>query len=338
VAQAGLMSGVQGLRIHPVESMADRFGWISEMVSSDSGVSGTPLLRTELIEHLVNSNVQGDVSSLSSVFSREAPDGGPTELGALLSERQELLLVNQSLRENCAEWTSAIRRVRSLLRGATAERNRLLQQRAQLQRILMSGEVSASTFSHLVRDDRSASLQEPITAISDNTLAPELDQVAAPRVSATAEQRTEETDYEAVPLQTPPLTRLRQSPIAMQVSRDPDAEQAELAVLRQQSDVGQGGRRRNRRRRQRQRQMGTPNGQHQVPFEVTSQINQEDVASDAQHHSLSQVSYLSNERQFRQHRQHHSVHPSVIHSRIVSSLHGRAMLVETQFPKAAAAA
>jgi len=333
------------VRTHPMESMADQFGRITELTSPDSGTSGASLLRTELNEHMLHGGVEGDVSSSNLAFSQGAPvqDEGPSELRTLLSERQELLLVNQALRESCAEWGGAIRRVVSLLRGATAERNRLVQHLTLLQQIRMSDEVSASALSHLMQDDSFAGLLESSTATSANSLAPELHQVAAPRMSASAQQRSEEAYFEATPLQTPPLTRINQSPIAMQLSEDPEAELAERAMVGQQNDGRQGGRRRNRRRQQRQRQMETPNGQHQTPFQVTVQLNREQaqvphIAPDTRRQFFARVAEQSNERQFSQQWQRHNLHPSIMNSAGTSALHRRAILVEDKFPKAAAAA
>jgi len=287
-------------------------------------------------------------------LTSEAPgtDGGMSEFRRVFREHQDLVRMNQALRESSAEWTSAIGHVLSLFRRATAERESLVQHLTRhangdhvlLQWIRMLEEVRSPTFSDLLRHDQFAGVLESTTAVSASTLAPELDEVPAPRLSVSVEHRFDESYYEAIPPQTPPLTRYSQSPVAMQqLFEGHAAHQAGLTVLRQQIDDRQGGRRRERRRRQRRRQMNTLNRQNRDPFQVVSQMDQEhmqlfDAAPYTQHHSPVQVSHLSDWRQFGQHQRQHNPHPSIISSAGTSLSHGRAMFVVDKLPKAAAAA
>jgi len=290
-------------------------------------------------------------------WTRELTSGAPgtdrglSEFRRVFHEHQELVRMNQALRESSAEWTSAIGHVLSLFRRATAERESLVQHLTShanddhvlLQWIRMSEEVRSPTFSDLLRHDQFAGVLESTTAVSASTIAPELDEVPAPRLSVSVEHRFDASYYEAIPPQRPPLTRYSQSPVAMQLFEDHAAQQAGLTVLRQQIDDRQGGRRRERRRRQRRRQMNTLNRQNRDPFQVVSQMDQEhmqlfDAAPYTQHHSPVQVSHLSDWRQFGQHQRQHNPHPSIISSAGTSLSHGRAMFVVDKLPKAAAAA
>jgi len=246
---------------------------------------------------------------------------GLSELREVSRNHRDLLLMNQTLRASVAEWTSEIRRVQLLLRGVRVESEHLVH---QIIGQAHGEHVSAPAFFNLLQQDQFAGPLVSTARFSASTLAPELDEVPAPRLSVSVEQ-FEQQFYEAIPPQTPPVTQFNHSRISMQFSDDHEPQQAELAMLRQQNEDRQGGRRRRRRRRRGQQQMETINGRHPVPFQLVSQITQEQVGSP------------SNRLQLGQHQLQHNPRPSII-SVGGSSIYVRAMFDSNRLPKAAAAA
>jgi len=295
-----------------------------------SNFSGLPPHGAGLIRRAASRQVPGSLASSSSAWAF-AQDEGLSELGHVYQEHQELTIMNQVLRETCAEWVSAILQVQSTTREAMAERDRLMQHIISLDdggpdlvdRILMSQQVHA----------------EPSARFPPTAPIPELGEVPSTRLSANLESRLVLPNQGTI-LSQSPMNRFSPLPAATQFMEAGEAEQAEHALPRQPSGDRQEGRRHERRQRRRRR-TEAPNGHHQATLRLMAQINQaqvlaQHVTSNAQHHFPAEASSASSMRQLGRHRYQHSSRSALMHSAGTSLNHAATRFVA--LPTAAAAA